>query len=380
MTTPRQNIEAALTTQGARDIPAVICYESIYVRDHWPMLTDSPWWHAHSPDLALQLAWRRDVLTRSGYDWFELPPFPARKERENLCLDVRADGVYRVDKRTGHARRLNEPRVGGWDAGHSVQSIHPTHMPENEGEVDARIPTAPAFDPVQARAEGRDDLARELIAVEPQYFPLGYVAAPLWQTYPLWGFEGMMEMIVERPQLVRHACERNLSWCLRAVREAAFLGAAGVWIEDCLTDMISPRDFESLNVPWLRRIVDEIRQLGMKSIYYFCGSPAGKWDMLLSIGADALALEESKKGFRIDIDEVVEQVGGRCAVLGNLDAIGVLQDGDEGQLRAAIQQQIAAGRRNGSRFIMSVGSPVTPGTPVERVSLYCDLSHEMGAS
>jgi uroporphyrinogen-III decarboxylase len=151
-----------------------------------------------------------------------------------------------------------------------------------------------------------------------------------------------------------------------------------VWIEDCLTDMIHPRDFGALNVPYLRNLVDEIRAAGMRSIHYFCGNPAGKWDALLSTGADALALEESKKGFSIDIAEVSERVNGRCALLGNLDAIGVLQEGDEAHLRAEVQRQCAAGVRNKRRFIMSTGSPVTPGTPVERVRLYCDLVHELG--
>lgn len=92
-----------------------------------------------------------------------------------------------------------------------------------------------------------------------------------------------------------------------------------------------------------------------------------------SSGADALALEESKKGFVIDIEEIVEKVNGRCTVLGNLDAMDLLKNGTEEQLRAEIVRQIAAGRRNKSRFMMSIDSPVTPATSVERVRLYCDL-------
>ena len=145
-----------------------------------------------------------------------------------------------------------------------------------------------------------------------------------------------------------------------------------------MTDMISPAAFARLNVTFLRPLVDEIRALGMRSIYYFCGDPTGKWEQLLAVGADALSLEESKKGFSIDIEDVVERVQGRCVVLGNLDAIHLLETGSENDLRAEIARQIAAGRRNGSRFIMSIGSPVTPGTSVGRVRLYCDLVHELG--
>ena len=145
-----------------------------------------------------------------------------------------------------------------------------------------------------------------------------------------------------------------------------------------MTDMVSPEAFARLNVPYVRALCDEIRSLDLHAIHYFCGNPAGKWEMLLDCGADALALEEGKKGFEIDIERVVERVAGRRVLLGNLDAIGVLQDGSEEQLRAEVGRQIAAGRRNGSRFIMSVGSPVTPGTPPERVRLMCDLAHKLG--
>jgi uroporphyrinogen-III decarboxylase len=145
-----------------------------------------------------------------------------------------------------------------------------------------------------------------------------------------------------------------------------------------MTDMVSAAHWRAFHLPSLRQITGETRALGMYSIHYFCGNPADKWAILLDTGADALSLEESKKGFVIDIDDVVDRVDGHMAVLGNLDAIHLMEHGSEDELRAEIGRQIAAGRRNGSRFIMSLGSPVTPGTPASRVRLYCDLAHELG--
>lgn len=186
-----------------------------------------------------------------------------------------------------------------------------------------------------------------------------------------------MVNLVDDPDLVQHTAERWSGYAQRSVRVSAQLGARGIWIEDCMTDMVSLDHFERFNLRYLQEIVTAIRELGMHSIHYFCGDPLGKWDALLASGADALALEESKKGFSIDIEEAIERVGGRMAVLGNLDAIGVLAQGSEAALRAEIIRQVSAGRRNGSRFVMSIGSPVTPGTPVSRVRLYCDLVHEL---
>ena len=185
-------------------------------------------------------------------------------------------------------------------------------------------------------------------------------------------------MIALQPALVAEACRRYLQNAIEEVHEAAAMEVKGIWLEDCLTDMIHPRDFARLNMPYIRALVEEIHAYGMHCIHYFCGNPAGKLDLLLTSGADALALEESKKGFTIDIAAVAEAVDGRCALMGNLDAIHLLPDGAEPELRAEITRQAQAGRRNHNRFVMSIGSPVTPATTPQRVRRYCDLVHEIG--
>jgi len=375
----KEKIEAALSPQSTPQIPAVICYEGMYIRDCWEQFTHHPWRFQHAPDLERQMAWRREVIASLRQDWMVLPTCPSAAERDRLIIEERAAGVYRVDRATRVSQRLQRARVGGWSENVARSESRPGIFPETPDEIDALTPLPADFDAALFRQEGRDALARQLLAeFGERLFPISHVSAPLWKTYDIWGFEGMMVTVAGHPDLVERACERLLARCLASVRQAAVLGAAGIWIEDCMTDMVSPEAFASLHLPTLRRLVDEIRALGMKSIHYFCGNPAGKWDLLLSSGADALALEEGKKGFEIDIEDVVERVQGRCAVLGNLDAIGVLEQGSEQKLRTEVTRQIAAGRRNGSRFIMSISSPVTPATPVERIQLYCSLVHELG--
>jgi uroporphyrinogen-III decarboxylase len=56
----------------------------------------------------------------------------------------------------------------------------------------------------------------------------------------------------------------------------------------------------------------------------------------------------------------------------------LLEQGSEADLKAELRRQARAGRRNNSRFFFSLGSPVTPPTPVSRVRLYTDLAHEAG--
>jgi uroporphyrinogen-III decarboxylase len=127
----------------------------------------------------------------------------------------------------------------------------------------------------------------------------------------------------------------------------------------------------------VRQLTEAIRAAGMLSVHYYCGRPDDRWEFLLDTGADALALEEGKKGFAVDMLQVAELVDGRMALLGNIDAIAVMESGSDTVLQAEIARQTEAGKRNRGRFVMSVGSPVTPGTPLSRVRRYCDIVHEL---
>jgi len=372
----REKMMAAFSPEGTPEIPAVICYEDIFIRDHWAQLSGRPWWVRAVPDIETQLAWRREVEEAIGQDWFLLPEGASYEERAHVSIVTQGNQVYRLHRLTGARQRLTPPQISGW-TGHNVASVHPTQLPQTPEEIDAWIIDPHTGD--YGLADGRGDLAQHILADwGATRFPLGYVAGPLWTCYYMWGFEGMMLYLVDKPNLVRYAVQRFSEYSIHQIRTAARMGAAGVWMEDCMTDMISPQHYLTFNLPYLRQITDEIRAMGMVSIHYFCGNPAGKWDLLLDTGADALALEESKKGFVIDIADVVERINGRMTVLGNLDAVGILEQADDDGLRAEIARQIVAGRHNHSRFIMSLGSPVTPDTPAARVRRYCDLTHQLG--
>jgi uroporphyrinogen-III decarboxylase len=373
--TGRQKLESAFGPQGAAEIGCVICYEGIYVRDHWQQVTDCPWWRQFEPDVQRQLAWRRQMLQRTGMDWFALPACLSRQQRQAMKLEARPDGVFRVDSATGQALRLEQPNIGGWD--YSARAAPQPPMPRTPDEIDRLLPLEPDFDPESALADGRADLARLMLAEFHDLFPLAHVSSPLWRCYQLWGYEELMVKVATQPALVEHACRRYLELCRRQVLTASAMGAEGFWIEECFTDAVSPAAFARINLPMVQQLCEIIRQAGDKSIYYYCGNPHDRWDSLLASGADALSLEEGKKGFEIDIDAVVDRVRGRMAVLGNLDAIDLLEHADRPALSKEVARQLQAGRRNGGRFILSVGSPVTPGTSVARVREYCELSREL---
>lgn len=350
----------------------VAAYDSIFLRDHYAALTRLPWWDATNPG---SLA--RDYHARSGLEWFTVGACDSRAERGRARYEKRSDGVWRVDSETGKAIRLREPTVSGTNTDCATSRHSATDsLPITRDQIEALIPRTPPFDRSRFLAEGRQD-ASLAVREAGDLLTYSHVSSPIWSLYNLLGYEDMMILLAQQPDVAIHAGRIILENTLQHISMIAALGAEAVWIEECLTDQISPEAFRQVNLPILRRCTEAIREQGMKSIYYYCGSPWTRLDAILDAGADAVHFEESKKGFSIQIEDIVEAVGRRCVVFGNLDAIGVLQDGSEDVLRAEIHRQLCAGRKNGNRFIMSTGSPITPGTAVPRVRRYTDIVREI---
>ena len=96
--TGKEKVRAALSKEGGGKIPAVICYEEIFIRDHWSDLTSCPWWYAKESDINKQAKWIEDASAKTGLDWFYLPKCLSREDRANIKVSVGRDGVYRLDE------------------------------------------------------------------------------------------------------------------------------------------------------------------------------------------------------------------------------------------------------------------------------------------
>jgi uroporphyrinogen-III decarboxylase len=70
----------------------------------------------------------------------------------------------------------------------------------------------------------------------------------------------------------------------------------------------------------------------------------------------AIAVEESKKNFRIEIEDVVERVGDRVTVLGNIDAVHFGLQATQAEMAAEVRRQASIGAR-AKGFVVSTGSP-----------------------
>jgi uroporphyrinogen-III decarboxylase len=192
-----------------------------------------------------------------------------------------------------------------------------------------------------------------------RYFLYAHALAPFSAVYDVVGFAGCMTMIHDRPDLLHRILERKLAEVTERTNGYAGAGAHGVWIIETFAgaDLISPRQYADLAFPYVQALVKHIKALGLATILYFCGDALPRLDMVRNLGVDGVALEESKKTFRIDVEEIVQRIGDIACVFGNSDAIGVLLRGRPAEIEREVQRQIAAGK-SARGYIAGIGCPL----------------------
>jgi len=147
----------------------------------------------------------------------------------------------------------------------------------------------------------------------------------------------------------------------------AAAGANALMLFDSHAGLLGPNDFASMNLPYIRQIIADIKSTGVPIIYL----PFGQHNSLGSIkdcGADVIALDY---GFRLD--EAVAELGHNVSVQGNVEPHSLFRPREEIERRAS--EVLAAGK--GARgHIFNLGHGVPQHSPVDNVKAMVDFVHE----
>jgi len=98
---------------------------------------------------------------------------------------------------------------------------------------------------------------------------------------------------------------------------------------------IGPPAFRKLILPRLQRLLAELPPPRVLSV---CGNTNRGMSLLVEAGADALSVDQTN-----DLAQSREMLGSEAILLGNIDPVGTLANGDEADVRRAVAQAIASG-------------------------------------
>jgi hypothetical protein len=295
-------------------------------------------------------------------DWIEIGQGASRSWAERTTI-LAEDGVlYYEDRETGERRPMRDsPLPWGtmeraaehdstqdrWDTSGEIRS---------QEQVDARLPLP---DPGALLDRGDFDLPRQVVAdYGDSTFITTILDTPFSDAYTLLGFQGLMLIQHDQPKLFHYLLERRLERTKRYMEAWAAVGIHGVYVEEVFTgaDIISPHAYDEYVFAYNRPYFRHMNGLGLLPIHYVCGDVVPRLDRMVQLDIAAVGVEESKKTFTIEIEEVVRQVDGRAAVLGNIDAVRYGPGATLEEMAAEAKRQLRIGQR-AKGFMLSTGSP-----------------------
>lgn len=360
--------------------PVTSLYNHLYLQDHFSELTGLPSWRlrqwlASTPEEHVELYAR--MLEQAPFEMLQPQSAPPREWRERQRFFEKDGVAWRVDTKTGETSLVAAPKPGG-----HANDYAANETPKIFDQSDVKRLVKPVKAEQMLR-DGRFDYVAETARRfgKEHFIIAGGSCGILWACVPWLGQTNMLMKLVEAPALIDELSKRLLEQELENIRAHCSFGADAFFIDDamCYGDIISPEHYERFSLPYLKQIVSEIHAHRHKAILLYFGNVMDRLEQIVSTGADGFSMETAMKNYSNDISVIADKVGKKITLFGNIDPIGVLQNGSDEDLAREIERQAVAGRKCRG-FVLCTGSPITPGTPISRVQRFLELGQKVAAA
>ncbi len=388
---PRERMRRALAGEPVDVLPAAPAYLSLFLADFERAYyveqyrrrmrgrTRYPVDHEQDTLLRAQAIYESYGVFKVKPDWMEIHQGAGRAWAGRTEIVQEDNILYYQDVDSGKrlpmletplpwgdvVREVSASRADTWDLSGELQGTE---------DVDRLLPIIPAE---ELLARGDFDLPRQVVADYGELYWLSTILdTPFSDAYDLLGFQGLMLIQHDRPELLHYLLQRKLEQTKEVMRAWSMVGVHGVYVEEVFTgaDMISPRSFEHFVFQYNRPYFEYMRSLGLVPIYYICGDSVPRVERIAQLDVAAIAVEESKKNFSIELADVVGRLAGRRTVLGNIDAVRFGPQATAEEMAAEVRRQAEIGAR-ARGFIVSTGSPFPLDTNPRQVDALVAAAH-----
>ncbi len=193
------------------------------------------------------------------------------------------------------------------------------------------------------------------------------------------GMEPLFEDWIEDPGFALDLAEVVIGYKIDLMQRAIAAGADAVVSGDDYAGgtgpMMSPAHFRTFVLPFLKRSVAAAHAAGVPFIKHTDGNLWPIMDDLLAAGMDALDPLEPKAG--MDLGEVKRRIGGRVALVGNVDCSSLLATGTKQEVEDAVKETLAKGAPGGG-FVLASSNTIHPGVKPENYRTMLAVGREHG--
>ena len=193
---------------------------------------------------------------------------------------------------------------------------------------------------------------------------LGGMIGPFSLAGRLFGVSEALEISATEPQTLIALLEKVTPFLIGYALAFRRAGAAGVIMAEPAAGLLSPRGLGSFSAPYVKRIVDAVQTVDFSIVLHNCGAKLVHLPKVLESGAAIYHF-----GAPMDLPAALKAVDGKVILGGNLDPTAVFYSGTPETVRAQAKALLDAAQPY-SKFFMSSGCDLPPGTPVENIRAF----------
>jgi uroporphyrinogen decarboxylase len=205
---------------------------------------------------------------------------------------------------------------------------------------------------------------------------IGFSGAPFTlATYMVEGggsknFINTKKMMYQNPPLFSDLMEKITQNTIAYLAAQIKAGVQAVQLFDSWAGVLSPVDYETCALPYIKKTIEGIKKEGVPVIY-FVNDCAGILSIAKKAGSDVMGID-----WRIDMGKAVKAISKKQSIQGNLDPCMLFSPVEK--IRGAVSDILekASGARG---HIFNLGHGVLPETSVDSVKALINAVHELSS-
>lgn len=174
----------------------------------------------------------------------------------------------------------------------------------------------------------------------------------------------LMKDLIRQPEEAHELLEFATEVVVDVVKLYASLGVHGLLVCDpsASGDLISPQHYVKFAAPYARRIIDLVKEMGLKPILHVCGDTTKILPHVKRLSPSAFSFDTA-----VGVDVAKEALGDSVCLMGNVDPSDTLLLGTREKVQREVELCIEKGWSGGG-FVLAAGCDIGVETPIDNIT------------
>lgn len=193
------------------------------------------------------------------------------------------------------------------------------------------------------------------------------------------GLENLSIALYEEPELLHELIEASDAYWTKIGLKLIEAGCTALYVANDLgmnnQTLISTAHLREFFFPSMRKQIETWKQAGGRVLYHSCGNVNAVLEDLADFGIDAINNIQVHAG--MNLASVKHRIGDRVAIVGNVDATGIMCQSDQTLIENAIREVVKTAGQDGA-LIIATDHSFHQGIPSENVHYFVKKAKELG--